>query len=116
MIRSDGIPFEMGVRDFDHDGQVDVMFAVIDPGIFKIIGMLARGIATRSALLDLNLYRMAGGSYPAEGDANYKIKAYTPRRFREESDAFPVVVVRRRERRRTFRPAGAAWGGRVVRF
>ena len=60
MIRSDGIPFEIGARDFDHDGQVDVMFAVIDPGIFKIIGMLARGIATNSALLDLNLYRMEG--------------------------------------------------------
>ena len=63
MVRSDGIPFELGVRDFDDDGQTDVMFAVIDPGIFKIIGMLARGIATNSALLDLNFYRMEGGSY-----------------------------------------------------
>ena len=68
----------MNACDFDHDGQVDVMFAVIDPGIFKIIGMLARGIATRSTLLDLNLYRMEGGSYPDKRDASYKIKAYTP--------------------------------------
>ena len=92
MIRSDGIPFEMDVCDFDHDGQVDVMFAVIDPGIFKIIGMLARGIATRSALLDLNLYRMEGGSYPAEGDANYKIKAYTPGDSGKKALHFPSLL------------------------
>ena len=92
MIRSDGIPFEMDACDLDHDGQVDVMFVVIDPGIFKIIGMLARGIATHSALLDLNLYRMEGGSYPAEGDANYKIKAYTPGDSGKKAMHFPSLL------------------------
>ena len=92
MIWSDGIPFEMDACDFDHDGQVDVMFAVIDPGIFKIIGMLARGIATHSALLDLNLYRMEGGSYPTEGDANYKIKAYTPGDSGKKAMHFPTLL------------------------
>ena len=92
MIRSDGIPFEMDACDFDHDGQVDVMFAVIDPGIFKIIGMLARGIATRSTLLDLNLYRMEGGSYPDKRDASYKIKAYTPGDSGKKAMHFPSLL------------------------
>ncbi len=92
MIRADGIPFEVGARDFDHDGQVDVMFVVIDPGIFKIIGMLARGIATHSALLDLNLYRMEGGAYPDERDATYKIKAYTPGDSGKKAMHFPSLL------------------------
>ena len=92
MIQSDGIPFEIGVRDFDDDGQVDVMVAVIDPGIFKIIGMLARGIATRSALLDLNLYRMEQGSYPDRRDATYKIKAYTPGDSGKKAMHFPSLL------------------------
>ncbi len=92
MIRSDGIPFEIGARDFDHDGQVDVMVAIIDPGIFKIIGMLARGLVTHSALLDLHLYRMEGGSYPDEHDATYKIKAYTPGDSGKKAMHFPSVL------------------------
>jgi hypothetical protein len=92
MIRSDGIPFEIGARDFDHDGQTDVMFAIIDPGIFKIIGMLARGIATHSTLLDLNLYRMEEGSYPDERNATYKIKAYTPGDSGRKAMHFPSLL------------------------
>ena len=92
LIRSDGIPFEIGARDFDRDGQVDVMFAVIDPGIFKIIGMLARGIVTHSALLDLNLYRMGGGSYPDKRDFTHKIKAYTPGDSGKKAMHFPSLL------------------------
>ena len=92
MVRSDGIPFEIGASDFDHDGQVDVMFAVIDPGIFKIIGMLARGIATHSTLLDLNLYRMEDSAYPDERDASYKIKAYTPGDSGKKAMHFPSLL------------------------
>ena len=92
MIRSDGIPFEIGARDFDHDGQVDVMFAIIDPGIFKIIGMLARGVVTHSALLDLHLYRMEGGSYTDRRDAAYKIKAYTPGDSGKKAMHFPSLL------------------------
>ena len=92
LIRSDGIPFEIGARDFDHDGQIDVMFVLIDPGIFKIIGMLARGIATHSTLLDLHLYRMEGGSYPDERDAAYKIKAYTPGDSGKKAMHFPSLL------------------------
>ena len=92
MIRSDGIPFGIDARDFDRDGQVDVMFAIIDPGIFKIIGMLARGVMTHSALLDLHLYRMEGDSYPNERDANYKIKAYTPGDSGKKAMHFPSML------------------------
>ena len=92
LIRSDGIPFELGARDFDQDGQRDMMFAVIDPSIFKIIGMLARGIMTQSALLDLHLYRMDGNSYPDEHDARYKIKGYTPGDSGKKAMHFPSLL------------------------
>ena len=77
-IRSDGIPFDLGQQDFDRDGQIDMTFAVIDPGIFKVIGMLASGILMESVSLDLHLYRMAEGSYPREPDATRKIKTHSP--------------------------------------
>ena len=47
-IRSDGLPFGLGPHDFDHDGQVDMMFTTMKFGIFKTIGMISRGILTRS--------------------------------------------------------------------
>ena len=92
LIRSDGIPFEIGACDFDQDGQRDMMFAVIDPSIFKIIGMLARGVMTQSALLDLHLYRMDRGSYPDEHDAGYKIKTYTPGDSGKKAMHFPSLL------------------------
>ena len=92
LIRSDGIPFEVGVRDFDHDGQIDMMFAIIDPGIFKIIGMLARGILTESVLLDLHLYRMTGGSYPNKPDATRKIKTHSPGDSGKKAMHFPSLL------------------------
>ena len=92
MIRSDGIPFEMGAHDFDDDGQIDMSFAIIDPGIFKVIGMLASGLLTNSASLDLNLYRMAGGSYPDEPDATRKIKTHSPGDSGEKAMHFPSLL------------------------
>ena len=92
LIRSDGIPFEMDSRDFDHDGQIDMMFAIIDPGIFKAIGMLASALMTNSASLDLNLYRMAGGSYPDEPDATRKIKTHSPGDSGKKAMHFPSLL------------------------
>ena len=92
MIRSDGIPFEMGAHDFDDDGQTDMTFAIIDPGIFKLIGMLASGLLTESVSLDLNLYRMAGGSYPDEPDATRKIKTHSPGDSGEKAMHFPSLL------------------------
>ena len=92
LIRSDGIPFEMGAHDFDNDGQVDMTFATIDPGIFKVIGILVSGILTKSVSLDLNLYRMAEGSYPDEPDATRKIKTHSPGDSGEKAMHFPSLL------------------------
>lgn len=91
-IRSDGIPFDLGQQDFDHDGQIDMTFAIIDPGIFKVIGMLASGILTESVSLDLHLYRMAEGSYPSEPDAVRKIKTHSPGDSGEKAMHFPSLL------------------------
>ena len=92
LIRSDGIPFELGVHDFDNDGQIDMTFAIIDPGIFKVIGMLVSGLLTESVSLDLHLYRMAGGSYPDEPDATRKIKIHSPGDSGEKAMHFPSLL------------------------
>ena len=91
-IQSDGIPFDLGQRDFDHDGRIDISFAIIDPGAFKVVGMLARGILTKSALLDLHLYRMAGESYPDEPDTARKIKTYSPGDSGKKAMHFPSLL------------------------
>ncbi len=91
-IQSDGIPFDLGQQDFDHDGQIDMGFAIIDPGIFKVIGMLARGLLTESALLDLHLYRMDGGSYPVEPDATRKIRTHSPGDSGKKAMHFPSLL------------------------
>ena len=91
-IQSDGIPFDLGQQDFDRDGQIDMTFAVIDPGAFKVVGMLARGILTKSALLDLHLYRMAEGSYPDEPDAARRIKTHSPGDSGKQAMHFPSLL------------------------
>jgi hypothetical protein len=92
MIRSNGIPFEMGAHDFDDDGQIDMTFAIIDPGIFKVVGMLASGLLTESVSLDLNLYRMEGGSYPDEPNATRKFKTHSPGDSGQKAMHFPSLL------------------------
>ena len=77
-IRSDGLPFGLGPHDFDHDGQVDMMFTTMKFGIFKTIGMISRGILTRSLQMHLEFYRMEGGIYPDKPNATRKIKGHAP--------------------------------------
>lgn len=91
-IRSDGIPFEVSAGDLDNDGQVDLMFAIINPGIFKIIGMLVRGFLTDSTFLDLNLYRMENGLYPDTPVTTLKIKAHTPGDSGAQALHFPSLL------------------------
>ena len=111
LIRSDGIPFEMNSRDFDHDGQIDMMFAIIDPGIFKVISILIRGLLTESVHVAGSPSLPHGRRLVSRRTRRYSQDQDTlPRRFREESDALPVVAVGGCERRWTFRPAGASNG------
>ena len=93
MIRSGGVPFEMGARDFDHDGQVEMMFTTMKFGIFKTIGMISRGILTRSLQMHLEFYRMEGGIYPDKPNATRKIKGHAPGVSGEKGIFHPSVLI-----------------------
>ena len=75
-LQSDGIPFGLEQHDFDHDGQIDMMFTTINPEIFKVIGMIMGSLLTGSASRDLKFYHMEGGIYPDKPNATRKIKTY----------------------------------------
>ena len=92
-IRSDGLPFGLGPHDFDHDGQVDMMFTTMKFGIFKTIGMISRGILTRSVQMHLEFYRMEGGIYPDKPNATRKIKGHAPGVSGEKGIFHPSVLI-----------------------
>ena len=92
-IRSDGLPFGLGPHDFDHDGQVEMMFATMKFGIFKTIGMISRAILTRSLQMHLEFYRMEGGIYPDKPNATCKIKGHAPGVSGEKGIFHPSVLI-----------------------
>ena len=92
-IRSDGLPFGLGPHDFDYDGQVDMMFTTMKFGIFKTIGMISRGILTRSLQMHLEFYRMEGGIYPDKPNATRKIKGHAPGVSGEKGIFHPSVLI-----------------------
>ena len=92
-IQSDGLPFGIGPHDFDHDGQVAMMFATIEIGIFKTIRMIIGALLTRSVSLDLDFYRMAGGIYPDRPNATRKIKTDSLGKSGERAAHFPSVLI-----------------------
>lgn len=59
-IESAGIQFEMVERDFNNDGQTDMVISTVELGIGKILAALITG----SIKTDLNFYQMIGGRYP----------------------------------------------------
>ena len=75
-IESDGIPFGLGQHDFDHDGQVDVVFTTIKPRLLKAIGMIVGSLLTGSGSLDLEFYSMDGSVYPDKPSATRKVRSY----------------------------------------
>ena len=91
-IRSDGIPFGVGRHDFDRDGQLDMTFTTINPGVFKAIGMLASAIFTGTVSMDLDFYRMENGHYPDQPNATRKIKAGV-RDAEDRAARFPAVLI-----------------------
>ena len=93
-IHSDGIPFGLEPHDFDHDGQADVMFTIINPGIFKAIGMLVSALLTQSVSMDLHFYRMAGDTYPDKPSVTRKIRTTSLGQSGEKAAAhFPSVLI-----------------------
>ncbi len=92
-IRSDGLPFGLGSHDFDHDGQVDMMFTTMKFGIFKTIGMISRAVLTRSLQMHLEFYRMEGGIYPDKPNATRKIKGHAPGVSGEKGIFHPSVLI-----------------------
>ena len=92
-IQSDGLPFGIGQYDFDHDGQVDMMYTTMKFGTLKTIRMISRAVLTRSVSLDLDFYRMDGGIYPDKPNATRKIKAPAPGVSGEKGIVFPSVLI-----------------------
>ena len=94
-IQADGVPRGMGQHDFDHDGQVDMMFTTIKVGVgyFKTIRMIAGWLLTRSMSLDLDFYRMEGGIYPDKPNATRKIKADSLGKSGERAALLPSVLI-----------------------
>ena len=92
-IQSDGLPFGIGQYDFDHDGQIDMMYTTMKFGIFKTIGMIGRGLLTRSVSMHLEFYRMEGGLYPDKPNATRKIKGHAPGVSGEKGIFHPSVLI-----------------------
>ena len=92
-IRSDGLPFGLVPHDFDHDGQVDMMYATMKFGIFKTIGMISRAMLTRSVRMHLEFYRMERGIYPDKPNATRKIKGHAPGVSGKKGIFHPSVLI-----------------------
>jgi hypothetical protein len=92
-IQSDGVTSGLGPHDFDHDGEVDMMFQTIKIGFFKTIGMIAGAILTRSVSLDLDFYRMEGGIYPDKPTATRKINTVSLGKSGEKAARLPSVLI-----------------------
>ena len=58
------------LHDFDRDGQVDIILSQIRTGI----GGMARALVGNSVSLDLEVYRMEKGRYPAKPTFRRQIK------------------------------------------
>ncbi len=61
-IDSGGIQFEMVEKDFNRDGQTDMVISTVEIGIGKILTALITG----SINIDLNFYQMTDGTYPGK--------------------------------------------------
>jgi hypothetical protein len=92
-IQSNGLPFEIGPRDLDHDGQVDLMFTNLKIGPVKTIGMIAGALLTRSVSHDLDFYRMEGGLYPDKPSASRKTQSIALGTSGERAARWPAVLI-----------------------
>lgn len=87
VLRVEGTPFAFDRHDFDHDGQVDVVFTSIDPTFFKIVGTIFSALAKNTVSFDLQVHRMVDGAYGDRPAADLSIKFGTGR----ESGKTPMI-------------------------
>ena len=92
-ILSGGLPYGIGRYDFDHDGQVDVMYTTMKFGIFKTIRMIVGGVLTGSVPMHLDFYRMEGGIYSDKPSATRRIKGRAPGVSGEKGIFHPSVLI-----------------------
>ncbi len=92
-ILSGGLPYGIGRYDFDHDGQVDVMYTTMKFGIFKTMRMIGQGLLTRSVPMHLDFYRMEGGVYSDKPSATRRIKGRAPGVSGEKGIFHPSVLI-----------------------
>ena len=90
-IDSDGIPFGFELHDFDLDGQVDVVFTLIDPDLGKSVAMIVSSLLTNSVKVDVDFYRMEDGTYPGTPNTNRKPRSTTAAASGEKT-FFPAVL------------------------
>ncbi len=91
-LLSDGIPFGMEQHDFNFDGQVDMMFTILKPRVFKAIGMIIDSLLTGSVTMELKFYRMESGSYPDKPTTSRPIRVETTGKSGERS-LYPSVLI-----------------------
>lgn len=92
VIRSDGILFGLERHDLDGDGRADAMVTLINPGFFKVVGMLVGAVLTRSVSLDVRFHRLENGVYPEKPAAARKIRTVSLGSG-ERSALFPAVLI-----------------------
>ncbi|MDH3588633.1 MAG: VCBS repeat-containing protein [Gammaproteobacteria bacterium] len=75
-------------RDFDGDGQIDIMFRDVRMGV----GGMARALVGNSVPVDLEFYRMADGVYPGKPTMTRRIRRFAP--FAGVGNVFyPAVLI-----------------------
>jgi hypothetical protein len=77
------------LQDLDGDGQIDVALQVVKTGL----GGMIRALAGNSIAVDLEFYRMEGGTYPVEPNARRKVRPDLHSFKRSRGPFFPTVLL-----------------------
>jgi len=71
VVGSGGIQIDVDRQDLDGDGQMEMIITSFKLGL----GSIVRGLLSRSANLDLSIYRLEDGSYPNKPNVKRRITA-----------------------------------------
>ncbi len=91
-IHSDGLLLGMETHDIDDDGQVEMSFSTINPGVFKVVGMLVHAVLFGSVSIDYHLYQMEGGRFPDRPNTARKIYTTAFGESGEQASQKPAVL------------------------